>query len=209
MKLPFRFSDSDRGGRLKPDQGFTLPEILIATTVFLLMITGIIVANLFGLRMFQITETKLNAITWSRETVGNITAEVHGCDSLQIGNVTTNGDFDGLLDGEAQQGNALLINPTTDTNSYIIYFVNSPDQTFRQAMHITKPGGTNNVTLADSVTNLIAFTAQDFSGNVLTNNVNNRVIHLTLEIHQPARYLQGADYYKIETSVTRRALHVQ
>ena len=52
----------------------------------------------------------------------------------------------------------------------------------------------------------MAFTAQDFSGNVLTNNQNNRVIHLTLEFYQPARFLLGADYYKLETSMTRRAL---
>ena len=68
------------------------------------------------------------------------------------------------------------------------------------------PGGTNTVILADSVTNTMVFTAQDFSGNVLTNNQNNRVIHLTLEFYQPARFMLGADYYKLETSMTRRAL---
>ena len=52
----------------------------------------------------------------------------------------------------------------------------------------------------------MAFCAQDFSGNVLTNNQNNQVIHLTLEFYQPARFMQGADYYKLETSMTRRAL---
>ena len=41
-----------------PDKGFTLPEILIATTVFLLMVAGIIAANLFGLQMFQITDNQ-------------------------------------------------------------------------------------------------------------------------------------------------------
>ena len=33
-----------------PDEGFTLPEILIAMAVFLLMLVGIIAANLFGLK---------------------------------------------------------------------------------------------------------------------------------------------------------------
>ena len=187
-----------------PDNGFTLPEILIATTVFLLMLAGILAANLFGLRMFQINETKLNAITWSRQTVGNITAEVHTCDTVQVGNVTTNGGFEGLLNGETQQGNGLLIYPTTNINAFTIYFVDPLDETFRQT--VATPGGTNTVILADSVTNLMAFSAQDFSGNVLTNNLNNRVIHLTLEFYQPARFMLDADYYKLETSVTRRAL---
>ena len=186
-----------------PDKGFTLPEILIATTVFLLMIGGIISANLLGLRMFKITETKLNVTTWSRETLGKITAEVHACDTVSVGNIT-NGDFEGLLDGETQQGAALLIYPTTNTGNFSIYFVNPSDTTFRQT--VATPYGTNTVILADAVTNTIAFTAQDFSGNVLTNNQNNRVIHLTLEFYQPALFTLGADYYKLETSVTRRAL---
>jgi hypothetical protein len=109
-----------------------------------------------------------------------------------------------LLDGETQQGNSLFIYPTTNTANYIVYFVNSSDETFRQT--VAAPSGTNTVILADSVTNTIAFTAQDFSGNVLTNSQNNRVIHLTLEFYQPARFMVGADYYKIETSMTRRTL---
>ena len=187
-----------------PSQGFTLPEMLIAMTVFLLMIGGIIAANLFGLRMFQVTQNKLNVTTWARQTVEQITTEVHACNAMWVGNITTNSVFEGLLDGETQQGNALWIYPTTDTNTYTIYFVNASDQTFRQTLHA--PSGTNTVILADSVTNLMIFTAQDFSGNVLTNSENNRVIHLTLEFYQPARFMLGADYYKLETSITRRAL---
>src|SRR5208282_2359120 len=163
MKLPIPFSGTGRGRWPMPDKGFTLPEILIATMVFLLMLAGIIAANLFGLRMFQINETKLNAITWSRQTVENITAEVHTCDTVQVGNVTTNGDFEGLLNGETQQGNGLLIYPATNTTNYTIYFVDPLDGTFRQT--VGTPGGTNTTILADSVTNIMAFSAQDFSGN--------------------------------------------
>ena len=186
------------------DKGFTLPEILIATAVFLLMLSGIIFANLFGLEMFQITETKLNVTTWSRETIEQIAGEIRACNTVWVGNVTTNGVFEGLLDGETQQGNAIQIYPTTNSNSYTIYFVNSSDETFRQT--VATPSGTNTVILADSVTNTMIFAAQDLSGNVLTNNQNNRVIHLGLEFYQPARFMLGADYYKMETSVTRRAL---
>ena len=205
MKLQVPFSGSGRVRWPRPVKGFTLPEILIAMTVFLLMVGGIIAANLFGLMMFQITETKLNATTWSRETTDKISSEVHACDTVLVGNVnSTNGDFEGLLDGETQQGNGLLIYPTTNTNNFTIYFVNLPDETFRQT--VVAPAGTNTVILADSVTNAMVFSVQDYSGNVLTNNQNNRVIHLTLEFYQPARFMQGADYYKLETSMTRRAL---
>ena len=202
MKLQIPFSGSGRGRCPRPDKGFTLPEMLIAMTVFLLLIGGIIAANLFGLRMFQVTATKLNASTWSRQTSEKIAAEVHACNAMWVGNITTNGVFEGLLDGEAQQGTALLIYPTTNTTNYILYFVNPSDQTFRRT---TDQAGTAEV-LAYSVTNVMVFAAHNFSGDVLTNSANNRVIHLTLEFYQPARFMLGADYYKLETSMTRRAL---
>ncbi|MGB7747400.1 MAG: prepilin-type N-terminal cleavage/methylation domain-containing protein [Verrucomicrobiia bacterium] len=201
MKLQVPFSGSSHGRRPRPARGFTLPEILIAMTVFLLVVGGIVSANLFGLRMFQITETKLNVTTWSRQTIEQITGEIHACNSLSILTIDTNGNSTGLLDGETQQGNALQIYPTANTNNYIVYFVNLADQTFRRTDQ-----SSNTVILADSVTNTIAFSAQDFSGNVLTNIQNNQVIHLTLEFYQPERFMQGADYYKLETAVTRRGL---
>jgi len=198
MKFPVPISR-----RRWSDQGFTLPEILMATMVFLFMVAGIIAANLYGLRMFQITETKLNAITWSRQTIEQMSGEVRACNSVWVGNIT-NGVFEGLLNGETQQGDGLLIYPTTNAGNFIVYSVNASDGTFRQT--VAAPSGTNTVILADSVTNTIAFSAQDFSGNVLTNNQNNRVIQLTLEFYQPARFTLDADYYKIETAMTRRAL---
>jgi hypothetical protein len=202
MKLQKPFSSRGCGRGPAPAKGFTLPEILVATTVFMFMVGGIILANLFGLKMFQIIQTKLNVTTWSRQTTDKFTAEVRACKSVWVGNIATNGVFEALLDGETQQGNALLIYPTTNTTNYILYFVNPPDQTFRRT---TDQAGTAEV-LAASVTNTIAFAAQGLSGIVLTNNQNNRVIHLTLEFYQPERFKLGADYYKLETSVTRRAL---
>jgi hypothetical protein len=154
--------------------------------------------------MFQVTQTKLNVTTWARETADLIRTQVHACNTAWVGNISTNGVFEGLLDGESQQGTALLIYPSTDTNRFTIYFVNPPDETFRET--VAAPSGTNTVILADSVTNIMIFSAQDFSGNVLTNSENNRVIHFTLEFYQPERFMLGADYYKLETSMTRRAL---
>ena len=186
------------------DKGFTLPEILIAMTVFVFLVAGIVSANLFGLRMFQVNATKLKATEWSRRTFGKITDEIHSCNSVSVGNMTTNSMFAGLLPGETQEGTAIEIKPTTNTASLIYYFVNSSDETFRRT--VLAPGSTNTVILADSVTNTIIFSAQDFSGKVLTNNQNNRVIHLILEFYQPEHFMVGPDYYKLETSVTRRAV---
>jgi prepilin-type N-terminal cleavage/methylation domain-containing protein len=178
--------------------GFTLPEMLIALTIFGFLIAGIVFANLFGLRMFQMTQTKLNVTRWSRETIENLADQIHGCADVQVGYTTNNG-FAAFMVGEAQQGNALLIHPSTNTANYTIYYLNTADQTFCRTDQ-----SSNALVLADSVTNSIAFTAQDLWGNVISNSANNQVIHITLEVYQPKYFMQDADYYKLETSVTRR-----
>ena len=204
MKLPVPSLNSSRGGSPKSVKGFTLPEILIALTVFMIVLAGILAANLFGLRMFQVNAAKLNATEWSRYTFGKITDEIRTCNTVSVGNMDTNGSFEGLLPGEVQQGSAIEIQPTTNSTTLIYYFVDSLDETFRRTVFTTNSA--NTTILADSVTNTVVFKAQDFTGQVLTNNQNNQVIHLTLEFYQPQHFMIGPDYYKLETSVTRRAV---
>lgn len=178
--------------------GFTLPEMLIACTIFSMAVLGITVAHLFGLRMFQITQTKLNATSGARLAIGKMTDEIRQSKSVFVGNVGS-GSFVGLLDGEKQQGGGLLILPTTNAANFILYFVNPSDQTFRR----TSGGAT--LILARSVTNSVVFQCQDLQGNVLTNNSNNRVIYFGLRFYQPQSFARAADYYQLETAVARRA----
>ncbi len=201
MKVLIRPSISSQCQSYSNAGGFTLAELLVAITVFTMLLGGIVFAHLFGLSMFQITETKLNATADARKLIGSMANEIRTCRSAQIGNIT-NGVFVGKLNGEKQNGSGLLIYPTTNTANFIVYFVNPADQTFRRTT--STPGSASIV--AESVTNAMVFTAQDHLGTVLTNNQNNRVIHMNLEFYQAARHMRQADYYKLETSVTRRAL---
>lgn len=201
MRLQVPFPGLRGNASTTPEGGFTLPEVLIASTVLILLVGGIIFANLFGLSMFRITETKLNATNDARKTIAKMANEIRTCKSTWIGNIN-GGVFEALLDGETQQGTGLLIQPTTNAASYIVYFVNPSDKTFRRTT--STPGSAT--VLAGSITNTVVFRAQNHLGTVLTNNQNNRVIHVNLEFYQPKRNLQMADYYKLETAVTRRAL---
>jgi prepilin-type N-terminal cleavage/methylation domain-containing protein len=202
MKLPLPISDGRSPAGIR---GFTLPEILIALTIFLFLVIAIVFANIFGLSMFQMNSTRLNVSRWSRETVERFTDEVHACTGVQVGYMTNSGPnnfFAAPLLGEPQQGDALQIQ--TSTNTSIIYFVNSGTQTFVR-MDLTNQLVIQTVTLADSVTNTTPFSAEDFAGNVLSNNISNPVIHFTLEFYQPQLYLQDADYYKLDTAVSQRS----
>jgi hypothetical protein len=180
---------------------FTLPEALISATLFLLLLGGVVGANLFGLRMFQLTETKLKAGDGARKALGLLADEIRKCRTTWVGDVT-NGTFVADLDGQGQVGSALLVQPTTNATNFIVYFLNPSDQTFRRTVTATA----STFILAQTVTNTGIFRAQDCFGNVLTNSQNNRVIHVTLEQFQPQPWLPTGDYSKLETSVTKRRL---
>ena len=202
MRILISKSGSD--SRYGAQAGFTLTEILVASTIFIMLVGGVIVVNLFGLRIFQMSQTKLEISQWSRETIVRLTDEIHVCNNEQVG-VVSNGIFMAFLDGDTQQGNGLLLNTSTNTNNFIIYFVNTADQTFRQTTDAGS-NGTSTVILASCGHEPTPpFSAEDFSGNVLTNyNANNQVIHMTLEFYQPAFFMQNSSYYKLETSIKQR-----
>jgi hypothetical protein len=200
MKLNFAVLRPSRNAPAKAKTAFTLPELLISVGLFSLVVISVVGANLFGLRMFQITENKLSASDGARKAMGKMTDEIRNCKSTWVGNVSSNGVFVGHLNGELQTGNGLQICRTTNSSTnFIIYFINPADQSLRRT---TSAG--NTTILARSLTNSVVFRAQDCLGNVLTNNQNNRVIHVDLEFLQPARYGVVADYFKLETAVTRR-----
>jgi hypothetical protein len=179
---------------------FTLTELMVSVAIFILLVGGMVSANVFGLKMFQIEQSKLNSSDQARKIVGMLMDEIHECQSFQIGTFT-NATFTGLPLGARQSGPALLVYPTTNTTNFIMYFVNTPDQTFRRATSV--PGSMRVV--AQSVTNTTdLFRAQDYLGNVLTNLQDNMVLHVKLEFYQAARFGVPPDYYKLETSTTRR-----
>ena len=198
MKPSIRCRFQEKPSRLG-ELAFTLTELMVSVAIFILLVGGMVSANVFGLKMFQIEQTKLTSSDQARKIVGVLMDEIHSCDTFQIGTFT-NGTFTGLAPGVRQIGPALVVYPTTNTTNFIMYFVNTPDQTFRRATSV--PGSTR--VLAQWVTNTAdLFRAQDYLGNILTNLQGNTVLHLKLEFYQATRYGVPPDYYKLETSTTR------
>lgn len=174
---------------------------MVSMAIFLILVSGMVSTNLFGLRMYQVEQTKLNASDQARKIVGGLVDEIRSCETFQIGTVTPDGTFTGLSLGAPQIGPALIVYPTTNTANFIVYYVSTADQKFRRGTHVR---GSTRV-LAQSVTNSAdLFRAQDYLGNVLTNNQVNTALHLKLEFYEAARFGVPPDYYKLETSATRR-----
>jgi type II secretory pathway pseudopilin PulG len=198
-----RLFGTRRYGRM----GFTLAEILVSMSIFLLIMAMIIATQVYGFRMFSLTRPKLSASDDARKTVGRLTDEIRSAHIVRVG-LGDAKTFKQITPGLKQFGNSLLIHPTTNTNTYIRYYW---DKNALAVQRITD-GSAKVWTIAKAVSNEWIFTAEDYLGNPLTNNANNRVIAVKLDFFetQYPRKTVGSggfyEYYTIQTKVTRRTI---
>jgi len=192
----------------RSNRAFTFTEILVVTTLLMMVLAGVIGAHLFGIRMFEITKAKLGANDEARQAISLLMEEIRTAKQVKIGSGTM-GSFTVVAVNSAQNGSAIQIYPTLLTNNFIRYFW---DSTSKQLMRTTNGASAMSV-VAHSITNQMIFTSEDFRGNTLTNNENNRVIGLTLKFYQiqypivlvgPGHYY---DYYQLRTRITRRTIN--
>jgi Tfp pilus assembly protein PilW len=217
--------------KLSPDNfrahrtGMTIVEMLMGIACFMLLIAAVVSIQLFAVRIFQLAATKLTATEDGRKTVNFIREQVREAKTLYIGTYsgtnTGTGTFTAVVDTN-QIGSALLIFPTTNT-TYGTIFYEDPVAQNLCSVSITAASTdtngnttgtiTNFATDALFVTNNLIFQAEDFQGNLLTDNSNNRIIHVTLQFSQleyPVAGIGGSnsmyDYYELHTRATRRAI---
>ncbi len=181
---------------------FTLVEILVTIALFSILLGGLVYGNVYGLKMCEMSKQKVTRSDEARLALGKFTDEVRACKDTWVGNVNAQGLFVATLEGQPQIGTALVIYPSTNTNTFIIYFRNPSDKTFRRYTSAS----TTPVALAAAVTNSSIFAMRNFDGTLLTNWQNNRVIHLDLEFFQARGLSPMPEYYKLATAVTKRAL---
>lgn len=181
---------------------------MVASALFSIVILGTVSANIFGLRMYQITKAKLGASDEAREAVSRLVNEIRSAKIVRVGNGSISA-FTNIPMGDVQAGNAIQIYPTTNTTSpFIRYFWDATDMRFKR----TTDGSSSSIIVANFISNQVVFRAEDHMGNVLTNFQNNRVINLKLEFFQIQYPIVNIgpgglfDYYKLETRITRRAL---
>ncbi|MBM3823687.1 MAG: hypothetical protein FJ404_12510 [Verrucomicrobia bacterium] len=106
-----------------------------------------------------------------------------------------------------QQGNAVQLHSTTNTNQFTRYFWDASDQSLKRVTN----GSTTAETVASSISNRIVFTVENHRGNVLTNPQNNFVVGVDLqffELPNPRSRLDESthfDSYRVRTRIARRA----
>jgi hypothetical protein len=189
------------------EAGMTLAEIMTVTAVFSLVVIALISVQITGMKMFNITATKLSASHSARGALNKVRDEIRSGKILYVGTGTAN-SFTFIADNQPHQGNALQICPTANTNNYTRFYINPEAQTLNRVTS----SSTNIEIVARYITNYVAFRAEDHLGNVLTNNQNNRVIRMVLELYQwefpVAQAGVGSyyDYYRLQTRITRRTI---
>jgi prepilin-type N-terminal cleavage/methylation domain-containing protein len=208
--------------------GFTLPEVVIALTIFSLVTLSTIAVQIYAMRVYTLAATKLTATEQARAAVNNLRDKVRGCRTVYVGNYTlATGnpviDFKPMTNGDLQQGNALMIYPTLSTNTFTLAFLQPGNGTNFTTSVL---GNTNSLIVmtytngslqrqydvADYITNQIIFFAENFQGSVLSTNQNNYIIQMTMNFSQweyPVAFIgtnsfNAYDYYRLQTRMTRR-----
>ncbi len=160
-------------------RGLTLVEIMVSMSLFSLVTIGLVYTHLFALRQDQLANSKLGASDSSRRSFNLLADDVRSAKIWQVGNGNQSG-FTPIANGTAQQGNALRINLTTDTNRYVLYFFD----TARCELRRLKSGAASTQLIAQSLTNTMYFRAENYRGDTLTNLTHKGVVNVVMQFCQ-------------------------
>ena len=187
--------------------GYTITELMVTMAIVLLVMGAVLSAHVFGMRLFEITKAKLGASDEARAAVSSMISEIRSAKLIRLGDGSLS-NFTEVGVNVLQKGSAVQIYASTNLNSFVRYFWDASDRKLKR----TTDAATYVSVVANSISNDLVFTAEDYNGVVLTNNENNRVIGLTLQFFQlqypsvaigPGGYY---DFYQLRTKITRRTL---
>jgi prepilin-type N-terminal cleavage/methylation domain-containing protein len=213
-------------------RGFTLVEMVIATTVFTIVILATVAMQIYAMRVYSLAATKMIATTDARVTMNDIRDRVREARIVSVGNYSPLGDypsvdFSAVTNGGMQEGNALIIYPTTATNAFALIYLAAGNGTTTNFATQDSNGhviNTNSLILlvytnstmsvsnniASFITNQIVFDAENFEGAILSSNENNSLVHMALDFSQFEYPISMTgtnrfyDYYQLNTVMTRR-----
>jgi prepilin-type N-terminal cleavage/methylation domain-containing protein len=191
------------GKRAQRQAGLTLPEMMVASAVFSLTVVGFVYCQLFGMRQDQLVNSKIGASENVRLSFNQLANDIRAAKIWQIGNGNLS-SFTGIPLGTNQQGNALKLSMTTDTNQYYLYYFNT-----NKCWLLRGHSGSTNVTcLAEHLTNTMYFQAQNYHGDKQTDLTHKGVINVVMQFCQYQYPITKVgpgyfyDYYKMELRVT-------
>ncbi len=191
------------GGRKRRQAGLTLSETMVSCAVFSMAVMGFIYTQMFGMRQDQLANSKVGASELARLSFNELANDIRATKIWQIGNGNMN-SFTPIPLGNNQQGTALKLSMTTDTNRYYLYWFD----TNRCKLFRGHSGGGAARCFAQFLTNTMFFQAQNYRGDIQTDLTHKGVINVVMQFCQYqypiTRIGPGClyDYYKMELRVT-------
>lgn len=185
---------------------YTLTEVMVTMAVIMMVLAAVISSHLLGLRLFELTKSKLGASDDARRAIGTLISEVRSAKIVRVGSGGA-ASFTEVGVNTPHLGNAVEIYPTTNLTGWVRYYQDSSDQKLKR---VTSSVPTPTI-VANAVSNQMVFSAEDFTGKPLTNNSQEYVIGLNLQFYQlqypsvsvgPGKFY---DYYQLQTRITPRA----
>jgi len=206
MNLPALAIQGPRGSSRQGERGFSLTDVMVASTIFLFVIGGVLTAHYSGMSMYKLMQEKLGANGATRKAFNILNTEIRSAASFRIGTGSATA-FTELGVNTAQQANSIQLYPTTDTNNFIRYYRDTADKALKR---LTSSAPTPTI-VAEAISNTYIFTCENFAGTILTNRTGSCVVGIKLQYYQ----LPGSNipigtgkYYKtyqLETKVNVRA----
>ena len=92
--------------------------MMVASAVFGLTVMGFVYCQMFGMRQDQLVNSKIGASEQARLSFNDLANDIRAAKIWQIGNGDLS-SFTGIPLGTNQQGNALKLSLTTDTNQLL------------------------------------------------------------------------------------------
>jgi prepilin-type N-terminal cleavage/methylation domain-containing protein len=190
-------------GPRKGQRGLTLPEMMVASGVFSLTVIGFVYCQMFGMRQDQLSNSKIGATELARLSFNEMANDIRSAKIWEIGNGNLS-TFAGIGLGTNQQGNALKLSMTTDTNFYYMYYFD----TNAGALYRGHSGSTARKCMAQFLTNTMYFQAQNYRGDNQTDLTHKGVVQVVMQFwqYQYPKTLVGPNYfynyYKINLRMT-------
>src|SRR5688572_19335694 len=191
-----------RAGMPARRHAFTIPELTVTLAVCVIVSAAVAGGQLFGARMTELTQTKVHTSDRARQLIRLLGSDIRNSQKVRIGTGSVS-LFAPAPNNSPQQGNALQIYPTDNTNVFVRYFYSPSDNTLQR---MDEDGSL--APLALGVTNSLVFTLEDFAGAVLNDRQRNAVVGLDLRFNRlknPDAPVGGPYYYKSYRFRTRIA----
>jgi hypothetical protein len=190
-------------------KAFTLTEAMIASGILVLLVGSVILCNLWGLSMSAREQIWLSSSDDAGQALGMMYRDIRSAVSNAVGSMVS-GTFVPVGSDTNQVGNALEIYPSTNLNSWVVYYYNSASNLLVRTNWGGSGSGSSLVSANCLTNDNPIFTFTDYLGNTLTNPAATPVVQIYLsftKLQNPNVQISPGstvDFYKITTTLASR-----